>query len=62
MLVINEPELIKNINIKDFHMFVDRNDFTTGDTLNDRALINLFGDEWKKMRSIVSLFINLFIV
>jgi len=57
VLVVAEPELIKNMNIRDFHIFVDHNDITTGDPLNDRALINLLGDEWKKMRSIVSLFI-----
>jgi len=57
VLMIGEPELIKEMNIKDFHIFVDHNDITTGDTLNDRSLFNLFGDDWKKMRSIVSLFI-----
>jgi hypothetical protein len=48
------------MNIKDFHIFVDNNDLTSGDPLNDRQLFNLFGDEWKKMRSIVSLFSTLY--
>jgi len=61
ILVVGEPELIKNMNIKDFHIFVDRNDITTGDPLSDRSLFNLFGDDWKKMRSIVSLAIIIFI-
>ena len=52
-LELADPEIIKDINIKDFHLFVDRNDLITGDPMNDRSLFNLFGDEWKKMRSIV---------
>ena len=52
-LMIADPEYIKDMNIKDFHLFVDRNDLVTGDVMQDRSLFNLFGDEWKKMRSIV---------
>ena len=59
-LMIADPELIKDINIKDFHLFVDRNDSISGDLMNDRALFNLFGDEWKKMRSIVRQLLNIF--
>jgi hypothetical protein len=55
VLVVADPQLIKDMNIKDFHIFVDRNDITTGDPLNDRSLVNLFGDDWKNLRSIVSL-------
>ncbi len=55
ILVVAEPELIKNMNIKDFHIFVDHNDIATGDPLSDRSLFNSFGDEWKKLRSIVRL-------
>ncbi len=58
-LIVADPQLIKDMNIKDFHIFVDRNDFITGDPLNDRSLINLFGDQWKKLRSIVRLFYSL---
>ena len=59
-LILADPEIIKDINIKDFHLFVDRNDLITGDPMNDRSLFNLFGDEWKKMRSIVRLLQNIF--
>ena len=52
-LSIADPELIKNICIKDFNVFVNRNQFLTGDPLNDKFLFNLIGDEWKRMRSIV---------
>ncbi len=60
VLVVADPQLIKDMNIKDFHIFVDNNDLTSGDPLNDRQLFNLFGDEWKKMRSIVRLFSTLY--
>ncbi len=59
VLIVADPQLIKDMNIKDFHIFVDRSDLTTGDPLSDRQLFNLFGDEWKKMRSIVRLFYSL---
>ncbi|CAG2173218.1 unnamed protein product, partial [Oppiella nova] len=54
ILMVTDPELIKDMNIKDFHVFVNRNDFLFNDILNDRALTNLMGDEWKTMRSIIS--------
>ncbi len=60
VLIIADPQLIKDMNIKDFHIFVNHNDFITGDLLLDRSLPNLFGDEWKKMRSIVRLFSALY--
>jgi cytochrome P450 family 3 subfamily A len=59
ILIVADPQLIKDMNIKDFHIFVDHNDITAGDPLSDRSLFNLFGDEWKKLRSIVRLFYSL---
>ncbi|XP_054157185.1 cytochrome P450 3A24-like [Oppia nitens] len=54
VLTVADPDLIKQMNIRDFHMFVDRNDLITGDPMNDRSMFNLKGDEWKKIRSIIS--------
>ncbi|XP_054156445.1 cytochrome P450 3A24-like [Oppia nitens] len=54
VLLINDPQLTRDMNIKDFHAFVDHNDFISGDKFNDRSLFNLMGDDWKKMRSIIS--------
>ncbi|XP_054157196.1 cytochrome P450 9e2-like [Oppia nitens] len=53
-VVISDPQLIKDIMIKDFHKFSDRDDLITGDILSDRSLFNLKGNEWKNMRSIIS--------
>ena len=49
-----DPEIVKDILIKDFHIFVDHNDFHIGDVLNERSLFNMKGEEWKLMRAIVS--------
>ncbi|CAG2116153.1 unnamed protein product [Medioppia subpectinata] len=54
ILVVSDPELIKDMNIKNFHHFVDHMDTKSGDPLNDRSLFNLMGDEWKAMRSVIS--------
>ncbi|CAG2172077.1 unnamed protein product, partial [Oppiella nova] len=54
VLCLADPEHIKDILIKDFHVFVDRNDFHSGDPFNDRSLFNLMGDQWRKMRAIIS--------
>ncbi|XP_054157200.1 cytochrome P450 3A8-like [Oppia nitens] len=53
-LGISDPQLVKEMNIKDFHVFTDRQEFLFGDELQDRALSNLRGNEWKNMRSIIS--------
>ncbi|XP_054157189.1 cytochrome P450 9e2-like [Oppia nitens] len=54
MLVVSDPEIVKDMNIKDFHLFVDRSDYETGDPISDRSLFTLKSDDWKKMRSIIS--------
>ncbi|XP_054157182.1 cytochrome P450 3A11-like [Oppia nitens] len=54
VLMVADPQLIKDMNIRDFHLFVDRNDFRTGDELSDRTMLSLKGDDWKKMRSIIT--------
>ncbi|CAG2101453.1 unnamed protein product [Medioppia subpectinata] len=53
-LTVSDPVLINTMNTTNFHVFVERMDVKTGDPLNDRSLINLMGDEWKAMRSVIS--------
>ncbi|CAG2104873.1 unnamed protein product [Medioppia subpectinata] len=53
-IMIGDPELIKAMNITDFHHFTDHTDMKSGDPLNDRSLFNLMGNEWKPMRSVIS--------
>ena len=59
VLAISDPQLIKDILIKDFHKFVDRSDMKMTEELQQRSLFNMKGNEWKNMRSIVSQTINL---
>ena len=53
VLVVNDAELIKQIMIKDFHLFMDK---PTQGTWDDMWNLNLFmsgGDAWKRIRTIV---------
>ncbi|XP_054157848.1 cytochrome P450 3A8-like [Oppia nitens] len=54
MLVVADPELIKNIMVKDFHIFVNRRDLGPIDEVMDHAMTVVKDDEWKRQRSIVS--------
>ncbi len=57
MLIVNDPELIRHILVKDFSNFVDRNsviEFAGGKSKTDIAwqkqMTNLKGDEWRDIR------------
>lgn len=56
VLIVNDAELIKQIMIKDFHLFMDK---PTQGTWDDMWNLNLFmssGDAWKRIRTIVRYF------
>ncbi|KAF5296439.1 hypothetical protein FQR65_LT01426 [Abscondita terminalis] len=55
-LYVKDPELIKNILVKDFDHFVDHNRFlpTDGDPIWEKSLFTLQGNEWKRLRGIAS--------
>ncbi|CAG2176021.1 unnamed protein product, partial [Oppiella nova] len=53
ILVVAEPELIKDITTKDFHKFSDRHDFLTGDPMNDSPTFSS-----GKMRSMHTIIID----
>ncbi|XP_031355055.1 cytochrome P450 9e2-like [Photinus pyralis] len=55
-LCIEDPELIKHVFVKDFDYFVDHNVFLPydGDTVWEKSLFNLKGDDWKQLRGFVS--------
>lgn len=52
-LVIGEPELVKEVLIKNFHKFTDRRSLT-GHKYSANSLINQNGGQWKHDRSIMS--------
>ena len=48
------PELIKQILVKDFHVFSDRKDRKLNHKILKRNLLISTGDDWKRLRSILS--------
>ncbi|CAG2171743.1 unnamed protein product, partial [Oppiella nova] len=55
ILTISDPDLIKTILVKDFHLFTDRSDIVaSSDSIVSKNLVQLTGDDWKRVRSIVS--------
>jgi len=55
-VVVQDPDLIKNILVKDFDHFADRRlfKFPESDTLFARMLVTQKGDKWKDLRSKMS--------
>lgn len=54
MLTVAEPELVKDILVKDFHNFVDRRHLTTFHEIVNLNLFFVLGQQWKRIRTIVS--------
>ncbi|XP_054157436.1 uncharacterized protein LOC128955785 [Oppia nitens] len=55
LLVVNEPDLIRDIVVKDFHILPDHYGMFTGSTNFRNALFFMRGDEnWKRIRSVVT--------
>ena len=52
--VVNDPELAKHVLIKDFDHFTDLREFDQNNKLANLFLTALKGNEWKKMRSMMS--------
>jgi len=53
VIVIAEPEYIKQITVKDFDHFVDRRGFVSNKELK-KGILTAKGDEWKTIRSAMS--------
>ncbi|CAG2173213.1 unnamed protein product, partial [Oppiella nova] len=54
IITIGEPELIKNVLVKDFHLFSDRKDRPVDHKILNQHLFASRGDDWKRLRSILS--------
>nr|XP_053638108.1 cytochrome P450 9e2-like [Cherax quadricarinatus] len=55
VLMIGDPELLKNIFVKDFDHFVDRRKFVVEEgSISNIMLSNMTGDEWKTLRGIMT--------
>ncbi|XP_054157520.1 cytochrome P450 3A24-like [Oppia nitens] len=55
VLYLAEPDLIRDILVKDFHNFINRRDLTTGsDPLGDNMVTLIKDDKWKRVRTVMS--------
>ncbi|XP_054161002.1 uncharacterized protein LOC128959081 [Oppia nitens] len=54
LLVVTQSELIKDVLVKDFNIFIDRAKNQRNHPILSRHLVRETGDDWKRIRSIVS--------
>lgn len=54
LLSIGDPALLKNILVKDFPAFSSRRSLVTGDKVIDSMVSTLRGEDWKRVRSIIT--------
>ncbi|CAG2115902.1 unnamed protein product [Medioppia subpectinata] len=55
VLNIADPDLIRDIMVKDFHAFTDRTKlWTSANPVTARNINHLSGDDWKRVRNIIS--------
>ncbi|XP_021001498.1 cytochrome P450 3A8-like isoform X2 [Parasteatoda tepidariorum] len=54
VLMVSRPELLRDILVKDFQYFTSRRVFDSGDPILDKMLSVLTGEDWKRVRTIVS--------
>ncbi|XP_054159158.1 cytochrome P450 3A11-like, partial [Oppia nitens] len=53
VLYLSDPDLIRNVLVKDFHNFTNRRDISTG-LLMDKMLPNLKNENWKRVRTVIT--------
>ncbi|XP_071037516.1 cytochrome P450 3A2-like [Parasteatoda tepidariorum] len=53
-LMVSDPELVKDLYVKDFTSFIDHSEFETGEDMIAKMLIVIGGDDWKRIRMILS--------
>ncbi|CAL1277731.1 unnamed protein product [Larinioides sclopetarius] len=54
LLSVGDPALVRQILLKDFHIFPNRRLFVTGDEMLDKMLSNVQGEDWKRIRTIIT--------
>ncbi|GBM05294.1 Cytochrome P450 3A11 [Araneus ventricosus] len=54
LLSIGDPKLIRDVLVKEFASFTNRRDVLSGNGIVDSMLPSLRGEDWKRVRSIVS--------
>lgn len=54
ILILAEPTLLKDVFVRDFHVFPSPRDLKFGNPIIDRMLVSLDGEEWKRVRTIMT--------
>lgn len=54
IVVVADPEILKDIMIKDFHIFPNRRAFASEDEIAAKFVSELWGEEWRRVRHIVT--------
>ncbi|XP_067135813.1 cytochrome P450 3A9-like [Centruroides vittatus] len=54
VLMIADPDLLKNILVKDFHVFSEIRDIQFGDPIVDKMLFVLRAERWKEVRNLIT--------
>ncbi|KAF8781602.1 Cytochrome P450 3A24 like protein [Argiope bruennichi] len=53
-LVVNDPDLLRDVLVKDFHVFPYRRLIPTGDPIADSMVTVVTGEDWKRIRTIIT--------
>ncbi|GFR06746.1 cytochrome P450 3A5, partial [Trichonephila clavata] len=53
-VTVADPDILRDIFVKDFHIFPFRRDLKTGDPLGDKSVASLSGEDWKRIRTIIT--------
>lgn len=54
VLNIADPEILRDILVKDFQFFPNRRSFATGNNIVSKILTNLQGEDWKRVRTVLT--------
>ncbi|GBN52604.1 Cytochrome P450 3A24, partial [Araneus ventricosus] len=53
-LVVSDPDLLRDVLVKDFHVFPYRRLMPTGDPIADSMVTMVTGEDWKRIRTIIT--------
>ncbi|GFQ63901.1 cytochrome P450 3A5 [Trichonephila clavata] len=53
-VTVAEPDLLRDILVKDFHIFPYRKEMKTGDPIGDKMVSMIIGEDWKRIRTIIT--------
>ncbi|KAG8176367.1 hypothetical protein JTE90_018942 [Oedothorax gibbosus] len=54
VLAVADPDLLRDILVKDFHIFPHRRDLKLGNKITDNMVSLLRGEDWKRVRTIIT--------